>query len=278
MSRRLARVVPMGLALRVLENSHYFGWPRLNHQRALGHPATIFADDTFLVSYPRSGNTWLRFLMAGLLWNGEVSFPSVYNLVPDIHDRSDADLRLAPFPRFLKSHSSLNVRYPRVVYLVRDGRDAAVSLYHLRRRRGATYPSFSNFLDKWLKGQIGTVGPWHTHVLGWLAQREERPFLLISYEDMRDDTGRELARIVEFAQLQVGAVDIARALQVGEFSRMREAEKKHRPHLSGPSNQFEVRKGVSGDWRNYFSAADLDYFWELAGPAMSAAGYQHQPD
>ena len=44
----------------------------------------VYADDTFIVSYPRSGNTWTRFLIANLLHpEVEVGFANIDSFVPD---------------------------------------------------------------------------------------------------------------------------------------------------------------------------------------------------
>ena len=41
---------------------------------------------TFPVSYPRSGNTWMRFLLANLLAPHEtITFRNIENFVPDLH-------------------------------------------------------------------------------------------------------------------------------------------------------------------------------------------------
>ena len=44
----------------------------------------VYPDDTFVVSYPRSGNTWTRFLIANLMHpEKEVSFKNIESLIPD---------------------------------------------------------------------------------------------------------------------------------------------------------------------------------------------------
>ena len=61
---------------------------------------TIFPDDVFLTSYPRSGNTWTRFLIGNLVHqNEEVTFLSVERLVPDMYKHSDRVLRNLPCNR-----------------------------------------------------------------------------------------------------------------------------------------------------------------------------------
>src|SRR5437588_13041373 len=84
---------------------------------------TVLPTDVFLVSYPRSGNTWLRFLLANALRPAQVAtFADVGAVVPDIYDGPDRDLLRRPAPRVLKSHEPFDERYRRVLYLVRHPR------------------------------------------------------------------------------------------------------------------------------------------------------------
>src|SRR5208337_5516979 len=92
-----------------------------------GRTLAVRPDDTFLVSYPRSGNTWTRFLIANLLHPQEhVTFANIERQVPDAEAQSSRYMRGVPSPRIIKSHSYFHPRYPRVIYIVRDPRDVAL--------------------------------------------------------------------------------------------------------------------------------------------------------
>src|SRR5438046_5865734 len=99
----------------------------LNRMLCLQRPGrnfSVYADDTFLVSYPRSGNTWTRFLIANLLHPEiEVGFANIESLVPDTAALSSRTLKRVSRPRVLKSHQYFDPRYTNVVYVVRDPRD-----------------------------------------------------------------------------------------------------------------------------------------------------------
>jgi len=45
-----------------------------------GRRLTVLSDDTFIVSYPRSGNTWARFLIANFFYD-EVSFANIDDIL-----------------------------------------------------------------------------------------------------------------------------------------------------------------------------------------------------
>ena len=47
-------------------------------------PKTIFPDDVFIVSYPKSGSTWLRFLIGNYLSENQCRFSNVQTFVPDV--------------------------------------------------------------------------------------------------------------------------------------------------------------------------------------------------
>src|SRR5579862_27976 len=49
---------------------------------------------------------------------------------------------------------------------------------------------------------MGTMGSWGENVMSWLGARgHDREFLLVRYEDMLEDTTREMTRIAEFIGL-----------------------------------------------------------------------------
>jgi Sulfotransferase domain len=100
-----------------------------------GRNLQVYADDTFIVSYPRSGNTWTRFLIANLLHpQGPVNLLDLERLVPDTEGQSRQYFSVIPRPRVIKSHQYFDPRYKRVIYVVRDPRDVALSYYHFQRK------------------------------------------------------------------------------------------------------------------------------------------------
>ena len=70
-----------------------------------GDNLTVFPDDIFVTSYPRSGNTWTRFLISNLVYQDEPStFANIEARVPEIYFNSDRYMRTLVRPRLLKSH------------------------------------------------------------------------------------------------------------------------------------------------------------------------------
>src|SRR5205823_12606754 len=76
----------------------------------------VYPDDTFVVSYPRSGNTWARFLIANLVHSGQnVSFINIEKLIPDTSSQSNRALKATPRPRIIKTHQYFDHRYRKVI-------------------------------------------------------------------------------------------------------------------------------------------------------------------
>src|SRR5467141_466425 len=95
------------------------------------HSLLILPDDVFLVSYPKSGNTWTRFLVANLVYpEKNPDFSNINELIPDPEAMHKRDLERAARPRLIKSHQYFDPRYPKVIYIVRDPRDVVLSEYY----------------------------------------------------------------------------------------------------------------------------------------------------
>jgi estrone sulfotransferase len=194
-----------------------------------GRSATIFENDSLIVSYPRSGNTWLSFLLTNLTHPEEpTTFLNLDLRCPDIHQRSDRYLLQVPRPRLMKSHEPFDGRYRRVVYLVRDPRDVAVSYrrFLTKTRTIDTALPVAEFVDGFLDGRwdAGHV-PWDEHVGSWLgARRSKDSLLVLRYEDLHRDPEREIARVASFLQIGASPADCARAVSLATPERMREME------------------------------------------------------
>src|ERR1700745_392531 len=134
-----------------------YGRRVLMGQIPAGRRLTVFPDDVFLVSYPRSGNTWTRFLIGNLLNPDEpVSFTNIETRVPEIYFNPDRILRHLPRPRLLKSHECFQPLYKCVIYITRDPRDVAVSFYHHHIKAGNlpdNYP-LDDYVPRFVQGEF----------------------------------------------------------------------------------------------------------------------------
>jgi hypothetical protein len=271
--------------LRVLGN---VGRVLLGRQMA-GRGATVFPDDVFLVSYPRSGNTWTRFLIGNLIYQDEpVTFANIESRIPEIYFNPDRKMRRLPRPRILKSHESFQPHYKRVIYIVRDPRDVAVSFYHHNVKAGNVpddYP-MEDFIPRFMRAEFDTLrGSWADNVKSWLSLRRDHPgFLLLHYEQMKTSPMAELQRVAAFLRhCSFDRIDsrpekLSRAVELSSPEHMRELEKLQSRQwiLTKKTRQDKpfVRTATFGGWRSalsHRSVAQIEAEW---GDLMRDLGYE----
>ena len=252
-----------------------------------GRDLAVYSDDTFLVSFPRSGSTWTRFLIANLVHPEiEVSFANLERLIPDTSSQSNRRLKQTPRPRLIKSHEYFDPRYRRVMYIVRDPRDVVLSYYDFQRKYRHFDDSFS--LDQYVTGFIqgtinhwGTWGTWAENVNSWLATRSgSEDFLLLRYEDMKDDTPRELERIARFLGIEPAPERLTRAIQLSSADRMRKLEQAQSDQWVATRNKRNdipfVGGAEAGAWRTELSAKSIAEIENAWGGLMRSLGYELQ--
>ena len=246
-----------------------------------GRSFHVHADDTFLVSYPKSGSTWARFLLAALANPNEtVDFRSIDRLLPSIAAQSKRQLRHTPRPRLLKSHEYFDVRYRNVIYVVRDPRDVVLSQYRFFLKRGAIDEGYSmdRYVDRFVAGDLNDYGSWGENVGTWLvAQHGGKRFLLLRYEDLLRQTAQELARVAAFLGLPASQEHLNRCVEMGAAERMRELEKKD----GGTSVVAAGRRDVpfvgaakAGGWKSKLAPQHVAQIEAAWGPLMQHLGYE----
>ncbi|WP_187329389.1 sulfotransferase domain-containing protein [Halomicronema hongdechloris] len=242
-------------------------------------------DDIFLVSYPKSGNTWVRFLIANLVQpNKEVTFLNIDECVPDIHKNSieEISVNVIERPRIIKSHNLYNPTYKRVIYIVRDPRSVSVSLYHhlIKFFKIPDQYPFEEFVENFIKGNyMSYFGSWDSHVLGWMSgtKNNNTDFICLKYEDLKDETEKELTKVADFLGLKINQELCQRTITASSFNKMRQLEsmdwEKSKALSNGNPHKRFVRSGQVDEWKSYFNQESERKLLSKFRPAMEALGY-----
>jgi Sulfotransferase domain len=249
-----------------------------------GHSLAFRDDDTFIISYPRSGNTWTRFLIANLVHPQEpVTFGNIERLVPDAEAQSNRYMRGIPSPRMIKSHSYFDPRCSRVIYIVRDPRDVALSYYDFSRKYRQIEDSYpmERYIEDFTSGHLLSAdwGTWGENVASWVYARSARPgFLLLRYEDMKANPEQELSRIAGFLGIPASPELLRTTLERSSAERMREMEKtQSKTWVTTRDKRSDipfVRTASVGGWRTHLqkeSVAKIEAKW---GHIMAYLGYE----
>lgn len=183
---------------------------------------------------------------------------------------SAVDPLSVPKPRWIKSHHTYNENYPKVIYLIRDGRDVAISYYHWSN--SSEFQSFETFLEETLLNPVrepGDFGPWHEHVCEWLDHQDEN-MLVMNYETLLSDPVAVVQRICTFVGIERTEDEIKRALIESTVEKQQKDFKAYAP--------FKKRDvGVTGGENKrakYFTEEILEKYWAVAGEAMMRSGYE----
>lgn len=235
------------------------------------------SDDVYLASFPKSGNTWVAFLIGNaislhLKLGMHANFFNIHFFVPDIHESRDIPLELAytPFRRIIKTHFQNNREYHNILFLVRDPRDVMSSYYQYTTNQLIFEGSFSEFLRH---PQYG-IAAWQKHTMSWLERSGRHQNLQVfRYEDFAKDPKSELGRLFEIMGFKLANETLTRAVELSNFENMKKLESQT---YSYSIKRFDKFKFVARDkMAETVKLRDEDkkYLLEIAKPMMDKLGY-----
>ena len=229
--------------------------------------------DIFLVGYPKSGNTWMQHLIAGLVYGMDTRFLTdklVQLIVPNVHGAKH--FKRLNDVTFFKSHFLPQPSYRRVIYLVRDGRDAMVSYYHMLNAVSEEPVDFRAMV-------IGGTGlfpcKWHEHIEAWSENPFDAEILVVRYEDLHSDPIGEMQRVCAFADLDRDIEAIKRCVDGNCFSNMQTKEQDFGwDNSKWNSDEKFIRRGVVGSYKDEMPIELVNAFEQVACKELVGLGYR----
>ena len=231
--------------------------------------------DKYIVSYPRSGNTWLRTMLAYLMDPTTISYPKVRDkMLPGVSIRNAFQINRLDSPRFIKSHTWYRKNIKQAVYIVRDGRDVIISYYHYNITRRGKDICFLRFVKDYMAGRYGHY--WHENVLSWLKDGRRKMgdnLLVVRFEDMKRDTEDVLSEVASFLEIPATSRQIVNAVEASSIENMRKLEKQRQGPIRNENASF-YRGGKTKEWKEYFTQSCYEEFTMLSEEALRIAGYR----
>lgn len=234
-------------------------------------PKETSSEDFIMASYPKSGNTWLRFMFAHLSANAglgseEVDFHTIERYSPAVGGRF---MPFDPLPlkagvsRAIKTHYNFSFRYAshRSLLLVRDPLKCLPAHYdYLSSAHGVQFSNLSDFLYSprhGLPAWVSFHNSWRRHV-----------DFVLRYEDVLAKPEYWIGQLVEHLRLPYTPREIEIALERSSREEMKKAEIKGDPyHNSGYTfvrGENEVRETLE------FSTHERDIILSIAYPTYLA--------
>lgn len=254
----------------------------------------------WIVSYPKSGNTWVRFLLCNLFFGPQESAAALSRLAPDIHE-------FATIPEPPAAHTFIKTHYPfspelplashtaAAIYVVREPADVMLSNFHYSRRSGVATTDSSAALGQYVEEYLtargdprwiqARMGSWDEHVRSWLGVQHPFPVLPVRYEDLLADGHGGARRICAFLGLTRTEQEIAQAVAGASFRRMQEIEEAdirnenigifYKPYLrqSIDTGRRFMRSGKAGEAALVLSPEQRRRATAVFEPLMRELGY-----
>ncbi|EGW00563.1 Sulfotransferase 1C2 [Cricetulus griseus] len=230
-------------------------------------------DDIFLVSYPKSGTHWVAEVIENIPGAGiTLTYPIEWGDISKLEElKTVAKRRVIPTHlSYEMTPVSVKQKKCKIVYIVRDPKDTAVSLFHYYRDNPNlpspdTWPSF---LELFLKGEV-VYGSWFDHVLSWEKHKNDKNVLFLFYEEMKEDLVKTIKKMTAFLGISVDDTEMSKIAQNTSFSEMKSnavkenCDPNHTVCALTSDRNLVFRKGVVGDWINYFTPKQKSVFDEL---------------
>jgi hypothetical protein len=246
--------------------------------------------DIFQASYPRSGSTWLRFILFQILQGEEAGFGKIDKCIPEIHQHRGVPPILPGGGRLIKTHEQYRKDYTKAVLLVRDVRDVILSS-HARAVELGLAPlvskgDFDSFMVSMLEGRALQMGSWQEHTRTWLDSplAKNGNLMVVRYEDLRQKPEQALGQLLGFLGVAADLRVIRKAIEDNSLQQMRAKEDKARRageqtalleanKKIGEEGRF-VRKGAVGGWRSKLTDAQIKIIDQYAGDMLATLGYE----
>lgn len=233
--------------------------------------------DVFLASYPRSGNTWLKSLLASSIFGEAMeNFSDTVNpVIPIVGYHRKSKPLLPDAGRIIKTHESYRPEYSRAVWIVRDPRDVVLSEYRLQLRSQVFVGAFEDYVQQFTRADSNGPPNWMQHTESWIdsGMADNTELLSVRFEDMKRDVAGQLERVLKFMGLESSPQIVETAISQNSLHSMAVRHAAYDKTLAIQSSLPAVNQGKTGGWREQLTAGQIEMIEDYFGPTMARLGY-----
>ncbi|XP_055510255.1 sulfotransferase 2B1-like [Leucoraja erinacea] len=251
-------------------------------------------DDLFIATYPKSGTTWMQEIIPLIYNSGDLTpvltIPN-WRRVPWLEQVTGKGLlEDRPSPRYMVTHlchhmmpKTFYSSKAKVIYVARNPKDALVSSYHYHNM--ATFlddpGTFEEFIDTFLEGKV-MFGSWFDHIRSWWPLKDKDNFLFLTYEDMLKDMRGALVKLGAFVDRPLSEATMESIANQCKFTNMKQNNMSNYSFvpmevMDQKKGNF-LRKGIAGDWKNHFTAAQTEHFNSVFARRMEGLIFPYYGD
>ena len=253
----------------------------------------LYPDDVWVVTYPKSGTTWMQQIVRLIRNNGVQDDVKIDKAAPWLEGLSmfpELNVNNLPRPRAFKSHMPYNLcpcgppnTTPcKYIYVMRNPKDITVSAY-FHNVRNPFYPDngWDAYWKNFIAGEV-EYGNYFDHVLSWWPHRDDENVLVMKYEDMKKDLPAAVSQVASFMGADVSSDVIAKIATLTDFEYMKNDDtvnqSETKPYVRPSSTTDFLRKGEVGDWKNYLSPEQSAQMDAICAQKLKGTGLEFQYD
>jgi len=169
--------------------------------------------DVFVVSYPKTGTTWMQCITHGLRTGGSLDFEEIAEVIPWTVCALDCGSNLnddqVANPRIFKTHESHDkiAKGGKYIYMCRDPMDVLVSFHkfvtdYVDMKGEITMEQFASHV---FLGSGTNSGTFWDHLVGWYPHFGDPNVLVVFFEDMKENLPAVVRQVAKFMEVPLDA-------------------------------------------------------------------------
>jgi hypothetical protein len=228
------------------------------------------ASDIFVASWPKSGTNWMKQLVHAIRLRGDPKLfeaeikTDLSDIIPFLEGDPDVDhdslVKAYPkdTPRVYQTHLKYEdvPKTGNIIYMMRDLPDVAVSFYKfVQQFDGMLVDNTVDEVARMMMDGKLYYGAWEEHIKSYFEVKD-RHLLLVKYEDFKANTKQVIEKVVEFMNVYLSDIEMARVEELVSFDSM----KKNSKRISGPT------------WAMRITGQKVDPDYKLVNDALGSKG------